>query len=322
MNMREDTNDGPTLTERLNITGSKLSELSKKVATATKSAVIKTTEVSKDVAQSASKASKNAVSKTNDAVKKVVKDSKTKRDLKRETNVKKVRDELLSSPIFDDVPSMVTLPEFENERMLVVNEQQTNQLLLLEEMQRLSSRMDTMERRQKILAKHTDSSLSHSVEESLELQSSGNNSSQMIGTSEAMGEMLHILGASLLWIVALIGLDQFVTERELMLTSAYPVDLLLWSVGSFSWVMYLLFRLGKSGLKMPLLIRTQASLAVGITTLMGLMMNDDSMSTVSNVWTWGTILAIALLLGSSMLATAWRTTKKLVGIRDTVEIIE
>jgi hypothetical protein len=322
MNMSEDTNDGPTLTERLNITGSKLVELSKKAAIATKSVVVKTTEVGIDVAQSATKVSKSAVSKTNDAVKKVVQDSKTKRDQKRETNVKKIKEELSSSPILDDIPSMVTLPEFENQRMLVVNEQQTNQLLLLEEMQRLSSRMDTMERRQRILAKNTDSSLIPVFEGPLDTNTIEDDSNQMIGTSEAMGEMLHILGASLLWIVALIGLDKFVTERELMLTSTYPVDLLLWSVGSFSWVMYLLFRLGKSGLKMPLLIRTQASLAVGITTLMGLMMNDDSMSTVSNVWTWGTILAIALLLGSSMLATAWRTTKKLVGIRSTIEIIE
>ena len=86
--------------------------------------------------------------------------------------------------------------------------------------------------------------------------------------------------------------------------------------------MYLLHRLGKSGLKMPLLIQVQASLAVGITTLMGLMLNGDSMSTVSNVWTWGTIVAIALLLGSSLLATAWSSTKKLVGIRETVEIID
>ncbi len=320
--MSEDTNDGPTLTERLNITGSKLAELSKKAAIATKSVVIKTTEVGIDVAQSATKVSKSAVSKTNDAVKKVVQDSKTKRDQKRETNVKKIKEELSSSPILDDVPPMVTLPEFENQRMLVVNEQQTNQLLLLEEMQRLSSRMDTMERRQRILAKNTDSSLIPVFEGPFDTNTIEDDSNQMIGTSEAMGEILHILGASLLWIVALIGLDKFVTERELMLTSTYPVDLLLWSVGSFSWVMYLLFRLGKSGLKMPLLIRTQASLAVGITTLMGLMMNDDSMSTVSNVWTWGTILAIALLLGSSMLATAWRTTKKLVGIRSTVEIIE
>jgi hypothetical protein len=119
-----------------------------------------------------------------------------------------------------------------------------------------------------------------------------------------------------------VGLDQYTTEKELMLSPAYPADFLLWSVGSFTWVMYLLFRLGKSGIRMPLLIRVQASLAVGITTLMGLMMNDDSMTTVSSVWTWGTILAIALLLGSSMLATAWRTTKSLVGIRDTIEIIE
>ena len=73
---------------------------------------------------------------------------------------------------------------------------------------------------------------------------------------------------------------------------------------------------------MPLLIRVQASLAVGITTLMGLMMNDDSMTQSPASGHGAHILAIALLLGSSMLATAWRTTKSLVGIRETIEIIE
>jgi hypothetical protein len=320
--MNEDLNDGSSLTERLNSTGSKLSELSKKAAEATKKAVKKTTAASIEIAQSATKASKKAASKTNQAVQKAVQDSKTKREEKRETNLEKVKDELLSDSILNDVPPMVTLPEFENERMLVVNEQQTNQLLLLEEMQRLSSRMDTIERRQRVLAKHTDSIDELVFDESTDIIQSTKNPNQMIGTSEAMGEMLHILGASLLWIVALVGLDQLVTKHELMLTPVYPADLLLWSIGSFGWVMYLLFRLGKSGLKIPLLIRTQTSLAVGITTLMGLMLNDDSMTTVSNVWTWGTILAIALLLGSSMLATAWRLTKKLVGVRETVEIIE
>jgi hypothetical protein len=299
-----------------------LAELSKKAAVATKSVVRKTTAASMEVAQSATKASKKAVLKTNQAVKNAVQNTKTKREEKRENNVEKIKEELSADPVIDDVPPMVTLPEFENQRMMVVNEQQTNQLLLLEEMQRLSSRMDTIERRQRLLAKNTDSSLLPVFEESLETSQIIENKNQMIGTSEAMGEMLHILGASLLWIVTLVGIDQFITEKGLMLTSAYSADLFLWSVGSFSWVMYLLFRLGKSGLKMPLLIRTQASLAVGITTLMGLMMNDDSMTIVSNVWTWGTILAIALLLGSSMLATAWRTTKKLVGIRETIEIIE
>ena len=40
-----------------------------------------------------------------------------------------------------------------------------------------------------------------------------------------MGEMLHILGASLVWLVALVGLDQYTTEKELMLSPAYPADL-------------------------------------------------------------------------------------------------
>ena len=320
--MNEDSNDDSSLTERLNSTGSKLAELSKKAAIATKSAVKKTTAAGIEAAQSASKASKNAVSKTNQAVQKAVQESKAKREEKRESNLEKVKDELTSEPILNDLPPMVTLPEFENQRMLVVNEQQTNQLLLLEEMQRLSSRVDTLERRHRLQTKHSGSSEVFVLEESDSTIQSAKNSSQMIGTSEVMGEMLHILGASLLWVVALVGLDQFVTKHELMLTPAYPADLLLWSLGSFSWMMYLLFRLGKSGLKMPLLIRTQASLAVGITILMGLMLNDDSILTVSNVWTWGTILTIALLLGSSMLATAWRLTKKLVGVRETVDIIE
>ena len=319
--MSDDVDDTPSMADRLNATGSKLAELSKKAASATKSAVIKTTEVSIDVAQSATKASKSAVSKTNEKVKKAVQDSKDKRNEKRENKAQKAKEELLSESILNDIPAMVTLPEFENVRMEVVNEQQTNQLLLLEEMQRLSSRVDTLERRQRNSVKQSNNQLVSSEEYSLE-QETTNEVKQMIGTSEAMGEMLHILGASLLWIVALVGMDQFATDKQLMLTEAYPADLLLWSVGSFTWVMYLLHRLGKSGLKMPLLIRVQASLAVGITTLMGLMLNDDSMTTVSNVWTWGTILAIALLLGSSMLATAWRSTKKLVGIRETVEIID
>jgi hypothetical protein len=47
---------------------------------------------------------------------------------------------------------------------------------------------------------------------------------------------------------------------------------------------------------------------------MGVMLNDNSMETVSSVWTWGTMVTIGLLIGSSMIATAWRSTKKLVSV--------
>lgn len=52
---------------------------------------------------------------------------------------------------------MVVLPEFEQQRITVVNEQQVNQLLLLEEMQRLSSRVDSLEKRNKMMATYAQS---------------------------------------------------------------------------------------------------------------------------------------------------------------------
>ncbi len=92
------------------------------------------------------------MNRTNDAVKKVVSDSKSRIEDKREKKSQNARDELSSEPLFDDIPPMVTLPEFEVQRMGVVNEQQKNQLLLLEEMQRISSRLDTLERRNRTLS--------------------------------------------------------------------------------------------------------------------------------------------------------------------------
>ena len=316
-----DEEEQQTLGQRLNVTGAKLADLSKKAAEATKSAMMKTAEVSREAAQSATEASKKAVSKTNVAVKKAVEDNKAKREEKRDMKIQNTKIELTSQGIIDDVPPMVTLPEFENERMVVVNEQHENQLLMLEELQRLSARVDALEKKQSSIE---TLSRQNEIVSTASDGSSSNDSNQLesMAANNAIGEMLHILGASLLWLVALVGLDQFATGRELMITEAYPAELLIWSVGSCTWVFYLLFRLGKSGLRIPMLIRVQAALAVGITTLMGVMLNDDSMTTVSNVWTWGTILSIALLLASSMLTTAWRSTKRLVGIKETIEIID
>ena len=331
--MSEQPAETQTLAERLSETGAKLAELSKKASVATRAgisatadaskvAVAKAGEASKVAVGKAAEASKSAVSKANNAVQTAVDETKAKREARRDEKIQNTKDALRSEAILDDVPPMVVLPEFEQQRISVVNEQQTNQLLLLEEMQRLSSRVDSLEKRNKMLATYAQSKGVELPDEVMQMDEKAMRDQQFISTGEAMGEMLHILGASMLFIVALVGLDYVVTERSWMLSEVYPADLAVWAVGSFCWVMYLLHRLIKAGLKIPLLIRVQTALAVGITTLMGLMMNNDSMSTVSNVWTWGTILAIGLLLGGSMLATAWRSTKRLVGIRETVEVIE
>ena len=277
------------LSEKLNMTGKKIASLSNKVAGATKS----------------------AITATNDAVKKVVSDSKEKLDERREKKIEKAKLEFSSAGIIDDIPPMVALPEFENERMEIVNEQHENQVMMLEHMQRLSERVDILERRHKARLEELFNASNQDSEEEDEISES---KQEIIAASDVMVETLHILGASMMWIVALIGLDRFMDGKNLMINSVYPAGAFVWSIGAFSWVLYLFYRLSKSGIKIPLLIRIQTSLAVGLITVMGVLLNDES-TTVTSVWTWGTLVTLGLLIGSSMVATAWKTTKKMVGIK-------
>jgi len=276
-----------TIAERLNATGNKLAELSKKVSDSTKT----------------------AVGNANESIKNAISENKQKRDAKKQKKLEDTRNELSSEGLFDDVPSMVTLPEFEDERISIVAEQNENLVLVLEEMQRLSERVDSLEKRNRSLQTSTVKSKKKSKETS--------GSEKQINTSPVMSEVIHLLGASLIWIVALFGVDKFISERELLILDSYPAEIPIWGIGATTWSLYLLYRIGKKSptLMLPGLLRFQASLAVGITTTLGIMINDDSTSTVSSVWTWGTIIAIGLLLGSSMIASAWNSTKKLVRIK-------
>ena len=275
-----------SLADKLNATGSKIAELTSKVSASTKS----------------------AISKTNDAVKTAVSNSKARADARREEKAKKTKEDFSAEGIIDDIPPMVTLPEFENERMAIVSEQNENQVMMLEHMQRLSERVDILERRHKARLEELFE-VKQKVEEN---EVSETENVPIIGASEAMVEALHVLGVSIVWIAILIGIDKYGDGKDIMLASVYPLAIFSWSIGAFTWALYLLHRLMKSGIRIPLLIRIQTSSAVGLITLMGVMLNDDSMGTVSSVWTWGTLVTIVLLMGSSMIATAYRSTKKLV----------
>jgi hypothetical protein len=282
-----DKSNSLTLAERLNATGNKLAELSKKVSDSTKTAVV------------------NA----NESIKNAISDNKQKRDVKKQKKLEDARKELSKEGILDDVPSMVTLPEFEQERMSIVSEQNDNLVLVLEEMQRLSERVDSLEKRNR--------KLQNNPQKSAKKSNKNDNLQAEVSTSPVMSEVIHLLGASLIWIVALFGADKYITERDLLLLESYPAEIPIWGIGATTWSLYLLYRIGKKSptLMLPGLLRFQASLGVGMATTIGILINDDSTATVSSVWTWGTIIAIGLLLGSSMIATAWNSTKKLVRIK-------
>ena len=143
------------------------------------------------------------------------------------------------------------------------------------------------------------------------------NEDSRIEPSPVMREVIHLLGASLVWIVVLFGIDKYLSDNAILIVDSYPAEIPIWGVGALTWSYYLLQRLGKSSkaLQLPKLLMFQTSIAVGITTTFGLMVNDETMTTVSNVWIWGTVIAVGLLFASSMIASAWKSTKKLVGFK-------
>jgi hypothetical protein len=185
-------------------------------------------------------------------------------------------------------------------------------------MQRLSQRIDQLERRHKAIT--TNNSKENQVISSQAKPQLDTNTT----TSPVMGEVIHLLGASLVWIVVLFGADKFISERAILIMDSYPAEIPIWGIGAMTWSMYMLSRLGQSSnmLRLPKLLLFQTAAAVGITTSLGLMVYDETMTTVSNVWVWGIVIAIGLLLATSMIASVWQSTKNLVGITDEHEIID
>ena len=277
-----------SMTDKLNLTKQRLSELSQKVA----------------------KSTKTMISNSNESIKTSVAKHKEKRNQKAQEKISNAKQEIGQDGLMDDVPPMVTLPEFEDEKMEIVAEQNETMISIVEEMQRLSERLDSVERR----VRNVSTTESKKVKSPIK---NDNPTPEKIEPSPVMREVIHLLGASLVWIVVLFGIDKFLSDNAILIVDSYPAEIPIWGIGALTWSYYLLQRLGKSSkaLQLPKLLMFQTSIAVGITTTFGLMVNDETMTTVSNVWIWGTVIAVGLLFASSMIASAWTSTKKLVGLK-------
>lgn len=283
------SNKVDSMSEKLNLTKQRLSALSQKVAESTK----------------------NMINSTNESIRTNVAKHKEKREQKNQEKLAAAREAIGKDGLMDDVPAMVTLPEFEDEKLEIVAEQNESMISIVEEMQRLSERLDAVERRFRNLGTNNEKKAGK-ISKVAETTPS-----KEIEPSPVMREVIHLLGASLVWIVVLFGIDKYLSDNAVLLLDSYPAEIPIWGVGAMTWSYYLLRRLGNSSkaLQLPKLLMFQTAIAVGITTTFGLMVNDETMTTVSNVWIWGTVIAVGLLFASSLIASAFSSTKRLVGLK-------
>ena len=199
--------DAGSLSDKLNKTKEKLNLLSKKVAETTKA----------------------MVESTNNSIKSTINEHKEKRQQKKDDKIAQAKNELGADGLMEDIPAMITLPEFEQERMEIAAEQNDTMVTIVEEMQVLSARLDSLERRVRIITKP------NSINPTDDEETSEDN----IDTSPVMSEVIHLLGASLLWIVALFGVDKLISDRGILIMESYPAEIPVWAIGAATWSMYL-----------------------------------------------------------------------------------
>ena len=123
------------------------------------------------------------------------------------------------------------------------------------------------------------------------------NETLTVELSRSMNEILQTLGVSVLFAGILVGLDIYL-ESSPTYIGPLSAELLTWPVGTAIWSYYILHRLARtrSFLNMPLGMRIQTSIGVGLATELAMLLSSETVA-ITNIWGWtGTVALTAMLL--------------------------
>ena len=275
-----------------------------------------------DLSKKAAIATKSGIETTTEAIQSKVVETKERSKKKKEAKLESIKSEIKEEGYIDAAPPMMILPEVDAQQFELLNSQNEAQIQIVEEMVRLSERLDMLERRMTKLgtAVTKDVPMTTIVDSEPDVQPER----REVRSGNVLIEVLNIMGASLLLLVSLFSADGYLRDNKILLLNTYEPSILLWTIGVFSWSMFLFFRMARVGtvLTVPILYRIQISLAIAMAAMMGMLLSEESLSTISSAWVWTTVLASAAIIGVSMITSAWRMTKQMVGIKETNEVID
>ena len=275
-----------------------------------------------ELSKKAAHATKSGIETTTGAIQSKVVETKERSRMKKEAKVEALKSDLKDEGYIDNAPPMMILPEVDAQQFELLNSQNEAQIQIVEEMVRLSERLDMIERRMTKLGAAVTNDVSIAFGEDSEPTAQPER--REVRSGNVLIEVLNIMGASLLLLVSLFSADGYLRDNEILLLNTYQPSILLWTIGVFSWSMFLFLRMARVGtvLTVPVLYRIQISLAIAMAAMMGMLLSEESLSTISSAWVWTTVLASAAIIGVSMITSAWRMTKQMVGIKETNEIID
>jgi len=255
----------------------------------------------KRVAESSKKAAKAASdwsSDMNDKMK-AQKDQRQRDKDKRESeyaeNLK--QDEKFKEilPVGEEIPLQVTITIDEYESLHARIEElqdeceQHNQLV--EEMQALTDELvqrEAQDKTTKLMVVKEETSMVMTEQEK----------EGLIGEmKQSMDQILLSLGGSVLWAAMLIGLDVYLDSQGYMY-HGYSLNVVVWPVGTALWSLFLLSRLAKARtiLSMGWSMRIKTALGIGLATELAMLLMNEEMQAITNVWGWTATAALTAFL--------------------------
>ena len=260
---------------------------------------------------------KSTFNNTAEAIQDKVMDVKTKSKERKEKKIEGIKTEIKENGRLDDTPEMVILPNITLEQSTIMKDQIESQILIVEEMKMLSSRLDDLEKQLIRLGKSKP-------EPSKEFQTNKQEEESDANFSTIGNEILTFLGATLLTLVGLFGVEVYIDGKDVLLFNTVPLLTSIWTVTAIVWSAFLFSRIGhiNPGLGFPVFLRIQMSFGVGLAVFALATLNGSDSQTITDGWIWISILSTTALLGASLLATAWKFTQSLVSVKETVEVID
>jgi hypothetical protein len=261
---------------------------------------------------------KSTFNSTAEAIQDKVMDVKSKSKERKEKKIDGIKTELKENGRLEDTPEMVILPNITLEQSTIMQDQVESQILIVEEMKMLSSRLDDLEKQLIRLGK-SKSDPSKEIQSDKQPKVNDDNDLSTIGN-----EILTFLGATLLTLVGLFGIEVYLEGKDVLLFSTVPLLTSIWTVTAIIWSAFLFSRIGhiNPGLGFPMFLRVQMSFGVGLAVFALATLNGSESQTITDGWIWISILSTTALLGASLLATAWKFTQSLVSVKETVEVID
>ena len=260
---------------------------------------------------------KSTFNNTAEAIQDKVMDVKTKSKERKEKKIDELKAEIKENGRLMDTPEMMILPNITLEQSSIMQDQVESQILIVEEMKLLSNRLDDLEKQLIRLGKSKP-------EPSKEIQSEEQSEVDDANFSTIGNEILTFLGATLLTLVGLFGVEVYLDGKEVLLFDTVSLLTSIWTVTAIIWSAFLFSRIGhiNPGLGFPMFLRVQMSFGVGLAVFALATLNGSDSQTITDGWIWISILSTTALLGASLLATAWKFTQSLVSVKETIEVID